>query len=102
MLIIAFAILARAPNCETISRFTKPYLLRVAGIFTMSDKSDPRDWNVKEPVPRLENRDIAALKCIRSQKNVRSAVARADRGEYLRRGGMHIQDRNDAISMAHT
>jgi len=68
----------------------------------MSDKSDPRDWNVKEPVPRLENRDIAALKCIRSQKNVRSAVARADRGEYLRRGGMHIQDRNDAISMAHT
>ena len=80
----------------------KPYLLRVVGIFTMSDKSDPRDWNVKEPVPRLENRDIAALECIRSQKNVRSAVARADRGEYLRRGGMHIQDRNDAISMAHT
>ncbi|KYN04575.1 hypothetical protein ALC62_04566 [Cyphomyrmex costatus] len=59
-------------------------------------------WSVKEPVPRLENRDTAALKCICSQKKKKNAVARADRGEYLRRGGMHIQDGNDAISMAHT
>lgn len=74
------------PNCETISRSTKPHFAPSSSDFC--DVGQIRsDWNVKEPVPELENRDTVALKCIRSQKNVRSAAARADRGEYLKEGG---------------
>lgn len=59
-----------AHNCETISQvraLLSRISLRVAGIF--ADVGQIRsDWNVKEPVPRLQTHDTAALKCIHSQK----------------------------------
>lgn len=61
-------IAAQLDTAETISRIRallSRISLRVAGIF--ADVEQIRsDWNVKEPVSRLRNRDTAALKCIRS------------------------------------
>ncbi|TGZ52947.1 Uncharacterized protein DBV15_00576 [Temnothorax longispinosus] len=66
---------SRTTNISRIS-------LRVAGIF--ADVGQIRsDWNVKKPVSSLQNRDTAALKCIRSQKNVRSAAARGPTGTNI-------------------